>query len=1086
MANRFVAVFFALCLLMVDTMALAAGTIGTTSVSPNATPAGVPLVVTITSSITDPSLIPESVNLQKLDASGRVIAVIGTLHDDGLNGDATAGDKIFSITTTVLENATGTVKYRVSAGFLGSLLRVNSAAVTVTITGTATGISIQSPANAAYINTPVITISGTVGDPAAQVNVNGIAAPVSNKVFVTTVPLNEGPNTLTAVAANSNGTTSTASILVTLDTTPPHLNIYTPTNNGVTTDASVTVTGLVNDIVVGTVNPTQATVTVNGVAAQVVNRSFLANNVPLAMGSNTIRAVTADRAGNSATATVIVTRQAQAQATLKLQSGNTQAGTIKTDLPSPLVAKLTNAGGAPIANTPVVFRVTNQDGTVSTTGTAGSGLSSVAVNTDVQGLASVFFTLGSRAGVGNNVVEASTLGVPTTATFVASANAATAGLIVVDSGNNQNGVIGQVLPLPFIAIVTDSGNNRLPGVKVTFSVKNGSGNIAGKSTFVATTDSDGRAMANLTLGPNPGVNNNLVEVGFTGNLGYPAAFTATAMIPGPADQTRISGVVLDNSNNPIPGITMRLYQINQGTRSNLPTEVAQSVQTNAQGQFLMQPVPVGVFKLMADGTTAQRSGYWPTLEYDMITVPGQDNTVGMPIYLPELLTQNRLCVNESTGGTLTIPQAPGFALTIAPGSATFPGGSRSGCVSVTPVNMDKVPMAPGFGQQPRFIVTIQPVGTIFNPPAALTIPNVDGLAPRAVTEMYSFDHDLASFVAIGSGTVSEDGSVISSDPGVGVLKAGWHCGGNPNTSGSAGTCATCQKCQGSQCVADNSGTPAQNSPTDCKKEVCQGGAVSSIANNSENPNQVCKRCLSGLVAPEVDGASCDDNKFCTSADGLNLGLDRCNGGSCTGKPLTFPKDFTGNVQYDFTKLRELLNGATLAAKFVPGCTVGGPPAITGALGIGRTKSCCENERRIADATELSGSVGVRLPAVQCRLPVFSYGLATLTANLGVEGNGTVTGSGVDDDCASTCGWRVDGQIAATLSGGIGVNVISPDVIEVAGGIRGGGNLTVSGACRDISVSGCIGPPNVFGTVTLGGFYSKEVSTDVFDSLVACF
>ena len=197
---------------------------------------------------------------------------------------------------------------------------------------------------------------------------------------------------------------------------------------------------------------------------------------------------------------------------------------------------------------------------------------------------------------------------------------------------------------------------------------------------------------------------------------------------------------------------------------------------------------VGVFKLMADGSTAQRPGTWPTLEYDMITVPGQDNTVGMPIYLPELLTQNRLCVDEHTGGTLTIPQAPGFALAIAAGSATFPGGSRSGCVSVTPVNMDKVPMAPGFGQQPRFIVTIQPVGTLFNPPAALTIPNVDGLLPRAVTEMYSYDHDLASFVALGSATVSEDGSVIRSDPGAGVLKAGWHCGGDPNSSGTVANC----------------------------------------------------------------------------------------------------------------------------------------------------------------------------------------------------------------------------------------------------------------------------------------------------------
>ncbi|MBL0038366.1 MAG: hypothetical protein IPP36_06875 [Nitrosomonadales bacterium] len=68
---------------------------------------------------------------------------------------------------------------------------------------------------------------------------------------------------------------------------------------------------------------------------------------------------------------------------------------------------------------------------------------------------------------------------------------------------------------------------------------------------------------------------------------------------------------------------MRLYQINQGARSNIPQEVAQPVRTDAQGQFLMKPVPVGVFKLMADGGTATRSGSWPTLEYDMITVPGR-------------------------------------------------------------------------------------------------------------------------------------------------------------------------------------------------------------------------------------------------------------------------------------------------------------------------------------------------------------------------------------------------------------------------------------------------------------------------------
>ena len=789
---------------------VAAPTIGAVNISPAATPAGVAVISTVTARIDNPGVLPGSVLLQKLDAAGAVLSSLGLLHDDGQNGDAVAGDKTFSLRTTVLENNPGTVRYRVAANFTGHAPTVYSAPLSVTITGTATGVSITAPANGAYLNTPVITLTGRVGDGAAQVNINGITTPVSNNTFTASVPLNEGPNTLTVVATNSGGSTSTASVGITLDTTAPRIEIYSPAAGGSTSAASVTVSGLINDIVVGTVNPQQATVTVNGVAAEVQNRSFMARNVALAVGANSVQAVATDRAGNRATTTANVIRTAANQASLGAVSGNNQSAAVGADLAAPLVVKLVNAQGAAQVNKPVVFRVIALDGSVSATGAPGTGLSAVAINTDAQGQARVYFKLGSRAGAGNNLVEASTVGLATTADFSASATPGGPQLVVVDSGNNQTGVVGQALPLPFIAIVTDANNNRLANVPVSFEVKGGGGGFAGTGgavqpvvqTVQTISDSDGRIAATLTLGPDQGVNNNVVEVSFAGNSGYSAAFAATGLVPGPAELTRISGVVLDNSNNPIPGVTMRLLQINQGNRSNIPQDMATAVRTDAQGQFVLHPVPVGIFKLMADGGTASRAGSWPTLDYDMITVSGQNNTLGMPVYLPELNPNNRLCINETTGGTLTLPEAPGFALTIAAGSATFPGGSRTGCVTVTPVNMDKVPMSPGFGQQPRFIVTIQPAGTHFNPPARMTIPNVDGLAPRAVTEMYSYDHDLASFVAIGSATVSEDGSTITSDAGSGVIKAGWHCGGPPSPTGSAGTCPDCQKCVGSNCQTD--------------------------------------------------------------------------------------------------------------------------------------------------------------------------------------------------------------------------------------------------------------------------------------------
>ncbi|HXG18883.1 MAG TPA: hypothetical protein VNN62_07405 [Methylomirabilota bacterium] len=239
--------------------------------------------------------------------------------------------------------------------------------------------------------------------------------------------------------------------------------------------------------------------------------------------------------------------------------------------------------------------------------------------------------------------------------------------------------------------------------------------------------------------------------------------------------------------------------------------------------------------LTANGSTVPpRNGLpWPKLEYELVTIAGQNNTIGMPIYLLSIDTPRGLLVDETHGGTLTLEELPRFALTIVPGSATFPDGSKRGTVSVTLVHADKVPMVPNFGQRPRFIITIQPAGTHLNPPAALTVPNVDGLAPGQKTEMYSFDHDLGSFVSIGLATVSEDGATIQSDPGVGVVKGGWHCGGNPSSSGSAADCPECQKCEGNQCVPLSGDIfCGDKDPNDCMTGKCENGAC--IAKPSRN------------------------------------------------------------------------------------------------------------------------------------------------------------------------------------------------------------------------------------------------------------
>lgn len=743
-----------------------------------------------------------TVELLRQDEGGTTLHPIGNMHDDGREGDAVAGDGIYSLRTTVLENKPVRLTYQSVARFAGDSSKLYSAPAVLPVTGSAGDITIQAPEHNAYLNTPVVTVSGSVGDAAATVTLNGIAAPLSGQRFAAAVPLIEGPNTITALVTNSNGSVASTTRQVMLDTTPPKVRVYSPAANATTTSGEVHVTGLVNDIVLGTVNPLQATVTVNGIKAEVLNRSFLARGVSLLPGANRIVVEAVDRAGNRATDVTTVTRIAPPPRELKIVSGNLQAAPVGGPLPQALQVALVDERGQPVANQPVLFRVVALDGELASPEQPASKRSGVRVATDSGGQARALWTLGSRAGSGNNRVEASAAGVPGTVTFFASGSALDASLVVVDYGQGQNGVVGQALPWPLLAVVTDSRHNRLANVPVTFSVRQGGGGFGPERspTLRTVSDADGRVAASLVLGPDAGTDNNVVEASFAGQAGLPAVFTASGMVPGPPEQTRISGVVVDNSNQPIQGVTMRLFHITQGQRSNIPQEVAPAVRTDAQGQFLLQPVPVGLFKLMADGGTAERPGTWPTLDFDIHTVSGQDNKLGMPVYLPQLNPDNRLCVNDTTGGTLTLADAPGFALEILPGSASFAGGSRSGCVSVSTVNIDKVPMTPAFGQQPRFVVTIQPVGTHFNPPARMSLPNVDSLAPRAVTEMYSYDHDLGNFVAIGSATVSADGSTVTSDPGSGAIKAGWHGSGNPGQSGSAGTCAPCQQCQGSSCV----------------------------------------------------------------------------------------------------------------------------------------------------------------------------------------------------------------------------------------------------------------------------------------------
>lgn len=95
-----------------------ASLVGVTAAAPTLIFQNTPTQVTVTSVIVDPRVQPSSVVLQRVAPDGTA-SVVGTLHDDGLDGDASFGDRIFTIVSTLNEAVADQVQLRVSATFDG-------------------------------------------------------------------------------------------------------------------------------------------------------------------------------------------------------------------------------------------------------------------------------------------------------------------------------------------------------------------------------------------------------------------------------------------------------------------------------------------------------------------------------------------------------------------------------------------------------------------------------------------------------------------------------------------------------------------------------------------------------------------------------------------------------------------------------------------------------------------------------------------------------------------------------------------------------------------------------------------------------
>ena len=266
----------------------------------------------------------------------------------------------------------------------------------------------------------------------------------------------------------------------------------------------------------------------------------------------------------------------QTPAKLAVISGDNQQGPPGAALAKPFAVEVRDQSDKPLPGVQVTFAVSSGGGTLSAT----------SVTTDSNGRAESTFTLGPN--LGTNTVTVSVTGIQVKQTFNAE-GIRTAKMIVIISGDDQQGTPGAALTKPFVVEVRDQSDKPLPGVQVTFAVSSGGGVLSATSV---TTASNGRAESTLTLGPNPGAN--IITVSVAGSQNSDTFNAEGIRIPetleiiSGGDQEGPHGVTLENpfivevrdqSGESLPGV-----QVTFSVTGGRGTLSATSVTTDSNGR----------------------------------------------------------------------------------------------------------------------------------------------------------------------------------------------------------------------------------------------------------------------------------------------------------------------------------------------------------------------------------------------------------------------------------------------------------------------------------------------------------------------
>ncbi len=632
------------------------------------------------------------------------------------------------------------------------------AALPVTIDSIVPRVSIRNPLGVlagSGASTPV-TVGGLIEPPGAPVVVNGVVAQVTGDAWSASLTLGPGMQELVATTLLPGPAARRAQAVAPLfiDTEGPLVELTYPPERqllssvGYRTESSVThFVGRVGDFGMPRELEGKITLSIGGVLATVVNGTFLAD-LPLEPGSHAVQLVAQDARGNVTSRNYRVVRGGAAATSLAIDSGDGLTLVAGQEASVQLIAMARDAANLPQRSVVLEFRVTLGDGLV-------DGLRSRSRLTGVDGRAAVSFRPGGGAGF--SVVEVSGLAQANSpVAFVLPVNPGTGRVLVAHRVRSFTGTAGADLPTPLEVRLIDDFGTPMVGEPVRFRVVKGGALFAGEVERAVVTSAAGVASVATRLPP--GVDS-LSTIAASHSQSPEIMFEARGLAPGPAADTEVLGSVLNSRGQPMPGIDVQL-RTSSGTLPGL---------TDSFGGYRIAGVPAGDLLLMPVAVGFR------THEVRSFAVSGRANHVDAirmaPATDPSGVKTRSQLLSETQGALMTLKGLPGLRLQIAPGSVTFPGGSKSGTLTLASLALSTLPAMFPDDLHADVPIAILPEGVRFDPPASLSVPRV---RERAGCSVPMFVHSAAAgeYVESSLGVVGEEAGSITASGGRGLRTGG--------------------------------------------------------------------------------------------------------------------------------------------------------------------------------------------------------------------------------------------------------------------------------------------------------------------------